>query len=134
MRELWEAQMPRWNQGLADLGLTSVQAHALSALAENPPGPMNKLADHLRCDRSWATGLVDQLEQLGHVTRRPSPDDRRIKVVELTPSGVKAHRAVERLMNEPPPGLRALDSSEVRTLLRILRRALDRAPAASRAP
>ena len=31
--------------------------------------------------------LVDELEELGYVTRRPDPSDRRAKLVTLTPTG-----------------------------------------------
>jgi DNA-binding MarR family transcriptional regulator len=37
--------------------------------------------------------LVDDLERLGYVTRRPDPGDRRAKLIALTPRGVACVRA-----------------------------------------
>lgn len=37
--------------------------------------------------------LVDDLERLGYVTRRPDPNDRRAKLIVLTPRGVELERA-----------------------------------------
>ena len=40
--------------------------------------------------------LVDDLERMGYVTRRPDPDDRRAKLIALTPRGVACvHAAFE---------------------------------------
>ncbi|HEX2857324.1 MAG TPA: MarR family transcriptional regulator [Propionibacteriaceae bacterium] len=50
------------------------------------PAPMRELADHLACDRSYVTGLADQLEERGLVTRVPG-EDRRVKLLELTAEG-----------------------------------------------
>lgn len=36
---------------------------------------------------------VDVLERLGYVTREPDPDDRRAKLVVLTPRGVELEKA-----------------------------------------
>ena len=47
LRELLEAQQWRWRRGLAERGLTLVQANALIVMAEMPPGPMTQLADRL---------------------------------------------------------------------------------------
>ena len=37
--------------------------------------------------------LVDDLERMGYVTRRPDPEDRRAKLIALTPRGVACVRA-----------------------------------------
>ncbi len=49
---------------------------------------MSDLADRLVLSRGGVTKLVDRLERAGHVKRAPSPSDRRVTVVEITPSGV----------------------------------------------
>ena len=48
---------------------------------------MSRLADTLSCDASNVTGLVDRLESRGLVRRQPSAEDRRVKVLQLTPAG-----------------------------------------------
>ena len=39
--------------------------------------------------------IVDELEELGYVTRRPDPSDRRAKLITLTPRGSRAVAAGE---------------------------------------
>jgi len=95
-------------------------------MAELPPGPMTKLAERLGVDPSWVTGLVDRLQARGDVARRPSADDRRVKIVELTSAGRETWRSLLRLANEPPPALLELPEEDLRELLRIAGEALQR--------
>jgi DNA-binding MarR family transcriptional regulator len=83
---------------------------------------MRALADCLRCDASYVTGLVDTLEDAGYVERRASPGDRRIKLVCLTPAGQRARDRADHLLTTPPEGLAALTDTEARTLARLLRK------------
>jgi hypothetical protein len=46
---------------------------------------MRMLADRLACERSYITGLADQLEERGLVTRATG-EDRRVKLLALTES------------------------------------------------
>jgi DNA-binding MarR family transcriptional regulator len=119
LRDLLEAQEVRWRRGLAEKGLTVVQAHALMEMAEMPPGPMTRLADRLGVDPSWVTGLVDRLQARGEVDRRPSSEDRRVKIVELTEAGQETREALLRLTYEPPRELLELPEEDLRELLRI---------------
>jgi DNA-binding MarR family transcriptional regulator len=120
LRELLEGHQARWRRALAEKGLTVVQAHALMRMSEMPPGPMSRLAEGLGVDPSWATGLVDRLQARGEVARRPSPEDRRVKIVELTGAGWETSRALLRLSGEPPPGLLDLPEGDLRELVRIV--------------
>jgi DNA-binding MarR family transcriptional regulator len=88
-------------------------------MAEMPPGPMTRLADRLGVDPSWVTGLVDRLQARGEVDRRPSAQDRRVKIVELTEAGQETREALLRLTYEPPPELLELPEEDLRELLRI---------------
>jgi DNA-binding MarR family transcriptional regulator len=119
LRDLVEGQQAHWRRGLAERGLTLIQAHALMEMAEMPPGPMTKLADRLGVDPSWVTGLVDRLQTRGEVARRPSPKDRRVKIVELTGSGHETCEALLRLSGEPPLEMLQLPEEDLRELLRI---------------
>ena len=51
--------------------------------------PMGELASALSCDASNVTGLVDRLESRGLLQRSPSAEDRRVKVLSLTPLGAQ---------------------------------------------
>jgi DNA-binding MarR family transcriptional regulator len=64
---------------------------ALSALRMWAGGqPVEVLADGLRVSHSRAVRVVDRLEEHGLVRRRPSPDDGRAVLVELTAAGRRA--------------------------------------------
>src|SRR6266516_2832375 len=69
----------------AEFDLSPVQCHVLHLIEPGRPLPMSRLADTLSCDASNVTGLVDRLESRGLVRRRSSPQDRRVKVLQLTP-------------------------------------------------
>jgi DNA-binding MarR family transcriptional regulator len=88
------------------------------------PIPMGQLAETLACDASNVTGLVDRLESRGLVRRLPSVQDRRIKVLVLTPTGVRLRAVLVERMMAPPPALDRLSLREQRDLVRILRRLL----------
>src|SRR5947209_16652798 len=70
-----------------EFDLSPAQCHVLHLIEPGRPLPMRKLAETLSCDASNVTGLVDRLEERGLVARRPSPDDRRVKELRLTPAG-----------------------------------------------
>jgi DNA-binding MarR family transcriptional regulator len=67
-----------------------------------------------------ATVVVDDLESLGLVRRRPHPTDRRAKVVEATRKGKSMARRANAILTTPPPALAALGADELETLRRIL--------------
>ena len=122
---LFESTRGDWVAHLERLGLTEMQAHVLDEIAEHASMPMRAHARRLGVDPSWITDLVDQLERRGDVVRRPSPDDRRVKLVDLTDQGRRTVEDVHSLMGQAPPGLRALPPAQQVDLLRIVRAAVD---------
>lgn len=111
-----------FGERVAELDLTPPQAHLLRELAGGAR-PMGELAGQLHCDASNVTGLADRLEHRGLIERRPSPGDRRVKVLVLTPAGEQLHTSlVERLMTDSPltRGLAARDQVELLRLLQQL--------------
>ena len=80
----------------AELELSPAQCHLLNLIEPESGLPMGQLAGALSCDASNVTGLVDRLESRGLVERRPSPADRRVKVLRLTPLGAKLRAAARR--------------------------------------
>lgn len=68
-------------------GLTPARAHLLWVLHEQGSVPQRVLADALGVTPRTVTGLVDGLEQSGHVVRRTHPGDRRVALVTLTATG-----------------------------------------------
>jgi DNA-binding MarR family transcriptional regulator len=109
----------------AELELSPVQCHVLRLLEPDKPLPMRALAEGLCCDASNVTGLVDRLESRGLVRRRASEEDRRVKVLELTPKGVRVRAVFLERMTAPPAGLERLTTREQQMLARILGRLLE---------
>ena len=52
-------------------------------------GPMNQISigDEMGIDKATMVKLIDQLEESGFVRRNAHPNDRRVKIVELTTKG-----------------------------------------------
>ena len=109
----------------AELQLSPAQCHVLHLIEPGRAIPMGQLAETLACDASNVTGLVDRLESRGLVRRRASEEDRRVKVLELTPTGVRLRTLLVDRMTAPPATLRRLSVAEQRSLVRILARLLE---------
>jgi DNA-binding MarR family transcriptional regulator len=86
--------------------------------------PMNKLAGALRCDNSNVTGIIDRLEDRGLVRREPSANDRRVKMLTVTPEGEALRERLTLLWDRPPAALAELDADDQIALRDILQRAL----------
>lgn len=112
---------PRFIEIAHKLGVTPSLLGALRFLEQ--PQTMGRMAELLRCDPSNVTGIVDALEDRDLAQRKPSVDDRRVKVVELTAAGKRLRaRAVEE-MYKPPAWIEGLSPTDQRSLRDILRRA-----------
>jgi DNA-binding MarR family transcriptional regulator len=109
----------------AELELSPAQCHVLRLLDPDKPVSMRHLADGLCCDASNVTGLVDRLEARGLVRRAASPEDRRVKVIELTPKGARLRQAFLERMTAPPAHLERLTPREQQLLVRMLARLLE---------
>ena len=109
----------------AELELSPAQCHVLHLIEPDRPVPMGQLADTLACDASNVTGLVDRLEARGLVRRRPSEEDRRVKVLVLTPTGTRLRALLVDRMTAPPATLERLSVREQRELMRMLSRLLE---------
>lgn len=109
----------------AELELSPAQCHLLNLIEPGRPIPMGQLAGALSCDASNVTGLVDRLESRGLIQRRPSDDDRRVKVLSLTPLGARLRAALLERMTAPPANLERLSADEQRALVRLLRRLIE---------
>src|SRR5258707_11462690 len=86
----------------AKLQLSPAQCHVLHLIEPGRPLPMGQLAETLACDASNVTGLVDRLESRGLVRRRPSTEDRRVKVLDLTPTGSRLPPVLSHSLDHAP--------------------------------
>lgn len=125
---LWFAMQSRLQAHFAELAaeqsLSAIQAKVLVQL--DPAGAVTTraLADRLQYDPSNLTGVIDRLEALGVVRRRPDPRDRRVKGVVLTERGQALRDAFWlRLVGAAGP-LGQLSTSELAQLRAVLRSAL----------
>jgi DNA-binding MarR family transcriptional regulator len=112
--------------GLAgEFDLSPAQCHLLHLIEPGKPLPMGQLAENMACHASNVTGLVDRLESRGLIRRQPSDADRRLKVLALTPAGVRLRAVVLERMTKPPETLNRLSAAEQRALVKILRRLME---------
>ena len=109
----------------AEFDLSPIQCHVLHLIEPGRPLPMSRLADTLSCDASNVTGLVDRLESRGLVRRQPSPQDRRVKVLHLTPTGSRLRAQLLRQMTGGSLPLSRLSLDQQRTLVKILEALVD---------
>ena len=107
----------------AELDLTPAQARLLERLDPDRPVPMTELANALCCDASNVTGLVDKLEARGLIERTAHPDDRRVKMIAVTPAGADLRTTLGDRVSDLPPFIASLSPSEQKTLRDILRKA-----------
>lgn len=99
------------------LDLTQAQAVALRELT----GPMTsrELARRMTCEPSNVTYVVDRLDGLGLVERRPHPHDRRAKQLVLTPAGARVREQLlaALVVDSPLEGLTTKDQRQLHDLL-----------------
>ncbi len=114
--------MAACHQVTQETGLPLAPVRALLVLPLTGSLSMRQLARRLGCDNSYVTPLVDALEKRGLAVRQPHPTDRRIKVIVLTPEGLKFAKRVQLADTTPPAAFSALTEAEVATLARLLRK------------
>jgi DNA-binding MarR family transcriptional regulator len=117
--ELAERHLDSIRREIEAQGLSQVMALFIRTLASSPPGPMSQLVSVIGVDAAWVTTVVDRLEARGDVIRRPSPTDRRVKILELTPTGQRTWEWLDSLFGTPPPEFRALGPEELRALASV---------------
>jgi DNA-binding MarR family transcriptional regulator len=111
-------------RGAAEHDLSLTQLRVL-AILRGRRLRMSALADHLGLERSTLSGLVDRAESRGLVARAPSPEDRRVVEVLLTPAGVGlAERVTDDIGRELSPLTETLAGRERRQLQGLLERML----------
>jgi MarR family transcriptional regulator, temperature-dependent positive regulator of motility len=107
------------------LGMHMRHLMSLSYVRDHDGGPQQELAEALCMDANNVVLLLNELEQLGYVSRRRDPSDRRRHLVDLTPAGAKAlDHAEHRQETIEDDVLGALDDEERATLWRLLGQAL----------
>ena len=107
------------------LGMHLRHLVALSYVSDHDSCPQQELGDAFCMDANNVVLLLNELEELGWVTRMRDPGDRRRHLVQITPAGRKALAGAERAQATIEDDvLGALDAQERRTLRELLTRAL----------
>jgi DNA-binding MarR family transcriptional regulator len=109
------------------LGMSWVRVLALRRLA-GEPHTLRGLAEGLAADPPYVTLIVDDLERRRLVRRAPHPDDRRAKLVRLTPAGRAAAARATSILEEPPAELLETPVEDLATVVRVLERVQRRVP------
>jgi len=73
----------------AKMGLGASDSQFMTLLQTYGPLTPRQLAEHTGLTSGTVTGVVDRLETLGLVTRRPDPHDRRKVVVTPSPEAIQ---------------------------------------------
>jgi DNA-binding MarR family transcriptional regulator len=108
--------------------LTAVQYAALVTIGAHPGIDATRLSEIIYFDRSTIGDVLDRMEGKGWILREATPNDRRIKLLTLTPAG-------EAVLQQVEPGIRRvqhrllapLTAAEVKTLIRVLAKMADAA-------
>jgi len=104
----------RFDEALRVLELTNGQFSLLMSLNRPEPPAMAAVASLLAMDRTTLTAALKPLERRGLVTVAADPEDRRSRLMALTPKGMKllakavpvwerTHREVESLLPDGEP-------------------------------
>ena len=90
-------------------------------------GPLThgQLAELNHTTGPYVSLIVDKLEEHGLVQRGPHPDDRRRKLVSLTPGGLDAIATAEAVLYRPPAAITTLTDDELNQLIELVRRVID---------
>ena len=81
---------------LQELGV-SPRAHCVLSAAIGGEHTQTELARMVGLDKTTMVVTLDELEAAGLAERRPSPTDRRARVIAVTPEGAKTIRDAERI-------------------------------------
>lgn len=96
IRRLHQIAVGIVHQEAQDLGITPVQYAILQMVHNHPGTDQRTLANLVALDTSTTAGVVDRLEARGLLLRSASPNDRRVRLLTLTPPG-------EQLLSEAIP-------------------------------
>jgi DNA-binding MarR family transcriptional regulator len=115
---------------LARLGLHPGQEFLLMELARNGPTIQANLAEAIACEPPSVTQMVRKLEAGGYIARKPSTNDRRATVVELTEAGRELTRSLRQvwrqLAEESLAGIQGLSVDEAARVLTVIAASLNR--------
>ena len=118
VREMIAAEVPV----LEAHGLSMWGYIVLCALDRSPVRSQTALAETIGADKTRIIPTLDDLQDRGHIERRPDPDDRRVRLLALTEAGRAAKDAAqEDIQRGEERWLGELSADDRRLFLRVLR-------------
>ena len=121
----------RFDERLGEHGVSTPRSRLVVEVARSQPVRLTELAHAVGIAQGTASTLVDGLVREGLLERRPSADDRRSVLLNVTPDGAALARDWVSSYQRAAEDLFApLDDEELVTLAEMLRR-LGAAPAAT---
>lgn len=84
------------NEAMHDAGLRPDEYAAYSVVFELQSVTLTEMATQLAMPVTTVAEYVRAMSERGHVRRKPDPDDRRARLLTLTPAGTRAHRQASR--------------------------------------
>lgn len=87
-----------WASKVKHLGVTASQAMLLNFLGEEDRVLSRSLGQKLQISSATMTGILDRLEKLALIERRPHPEDRRAILICLTDQGRKYAEEINAIM------------------------------------
>jgi DNA-binding MarR family transcriptional regulator len=119
LRELMAAEAPV----LAAHGLTMWGYVVLLALDGSSMRTQAALAEAIGADKTRIIRTLDELQERGHIERQPDPDDRRVRLLEITDSGRAVKNSAQAdIQRGEEHWLGELSADERRAFLTALRR------------
>jgi DNA-binding MarR family transcriptional regulator len=119
LRDLVAAELPI----LAAHDLSMWGYVVLNALDRSPVRTQTALAEAIGADKTRIIGTLDELQQRGYIERRPDPDDRRVRLLDITPAGRAVKNAVQSdIQRGEERWLADLTGEERNVFLRVLER------------
>lgn len=76
-----------WSQKVSQFNVTAAQSMVLMFLFEQDAITSRELGDRTQLDSATLTGIIDRLESIDLLERKPNPGDRRAIMVCLTNEG-----------------------------------------------
>ena len=115
--------------------LTPVQYAALIAIRTHPGIDATRLSAVIAFDRSTLGSVIERLEAKGHIERKPSRGDKRVKLLHLTRAGASVLRDIMPSVDRAQARmLEPLKPADRKTLLVLLAQLVDLNNEASRVP
>ena len=107
-----------------------LEAHGLSmwgyivllALDQSPVRTQAALADAIGADKTRIIAVLDELQEQGYIERQPDPDDRRVRLLEITDKGGAVKDATQaEIQRGEERWLQTVSADDRRVFLRVLR-------------